>query len=39
VWVELFRVDAICLWCTVVHVSSVVLLGAVLWTTSTVRDT
>jgi uncharacterized membrane protein len=39
VWVELFRVDAICLWCTVVHVSSVVLLGAVLWTTSTIRDT
>ncbi len=34
VWVELFRLDAICLWCTVVHVSTVALLGAVLWTTS-----
>ena len=25
VWVELFRVDAICLWCTAVHVISVAL--------------
>lgn len=31
VWVELFRVEAICLWCTVVHVVSLALLVAVLW--------
>jgi len=31
VWVELFAVEAICLWCTVVHVSSLALLVAVLW--------
>ncbi|HSY14715.1 MAG TPA: vitamin K epoxide reductase family protein [Jatrophihabitantaceae bacterium] len=31
VWIELFRVDAICLWCTGVHVCTVALLGAVLW--------
>ena len=30
-WAELFRIDAICLWCTVVHVCTVWLLGAVLW--------
>jgi uncharacterized membrane protein len=35
VWVELFRVDAICLWCTAVHVCTVALLGTVLWSTST----
>jgi uncharacterized membrane protein len=34
VWVELFRLDAICLWCTVVHISTLALLGAVLWTTT-----
>jgi uncharacterized membrane protein len=38
VWVELFQVDAICLWCTAVHLTSLVLLGAVLWTTSAIRD-
>lgn len=32
VWVELFRVDAICLWCTGVHIITVLLLAAVLWT-------
>jgi uncharacterized membrane protein len=32
VWAEMFRLDAICLWCTVVHVSTLALLGAVLWT-------
>jgi uncharacterized membrane protein len=31
IWVELFRVNAICLWCTAVHVCTVVLLGTVLW--------
>ncbi|WP_375501136.1 vitamin K epoxide reductase family protein [uncultured Jatrophihabitans sp.] len=31
VWAELFRIDAICLWCTVVHVCTVWLFAAVLW--------
>jgi uncharacterized membrane protein len=31
VWVELFRVFAICLWCTAVHVCTLVLLGTILW--------
>ena len=31
VWVELFQVEAICLWCTVVHGASLALLGAILW--------
>jgi uncharacterized membrane protein len=31
VWVELFRVNAICLWCTAVHVCTIAMLGAVLW--------
>ena len=30
VWAELFRLEAICLWCTVVHVVTVLLLGLVL---------
>lgn len=30
VWAELFRLEAICLWCTAVHVITVVLLGLVL---------
>jgi uncharacterized membrane protein len=34
VWVELFKVEAICLWCTVVHVASLLLLIAVLWATT-----
>lgn len=34
VWVEFFRVEAVCLWCTVVHVASVALLVSVLWTTT-----
>jgi len=29
VWAELFRIDAICLWCTVVHVVTVLLFGIV----------
>lgn len=33
VWVELFRVDAICLWCTAVHICTLALLGTVVWTT------
>jgi uncharacterized membrane protein len=36
-WVELFRLDAICLWCTVVHLSTLMLLGAILWTTTGLR--
>lgn len=39
IWAELFRIDAICLWCTGVHVCSFVLLGLVLWTTSQTRAT
>jgi uncharacterized membrane protein len=31
VWVELFRVNAICLWCTAVHACSLALLATVLW--------
>jgi uncharacterized membrane protein len=37
VWVEAFRVDAICLWCTGVHVCTLILLGCVFWTTSELR--
>ena len=36
VYIELFRVDAICLWCTGVHVCTVLMLGAVLWRTSVI---
>ena len=31
IYVELFAVNAICLWCTAVHVLAVVLFAAVLW--------
>jgi len=31
VYVELFEVDAICLWCTAVHLCALALLVAVLW--------
>ena len=34
IWVELFRVNAICLWCTAVHVCTVVLFATVLWRTT-----
>ena len=34
VWVELFRVNALCLWCTAVHVCTLALLGTVLWRTA-----
>ncbi|MEO8887934.1 MAG: vitamin K epoxide reductase family protein [Jatrophihabitantaceae bacterium] len=37
VWIELFRVDAICLWCSAVHVCCLALLGCVLWTASGAR--
>ncbi len=43
VWAELFRIDAICLWCTVVHVDTVALfavlvLAAALAPLEPVRD-
>lgn len=38
VWVELFRVEAICLWCTVVHLATLGLLGSILWTTTGLRE-
>jgi uncharacterized membrane protein len=31
VWAELFRIDAICLWCTAVHVCTVAMFGGVIW--------
>ena len=38
IWIELFRVDAICLWCTAVHVCTVALLATILWHTSVLRS-
>jgi uncharacterized membrane protein len=38
VWAELFRIDAICLFCTGVHLCSLILLGLILWTTSEKRS-
>lgn len=38
IWIELFRVNAICLWCTAVHICTVALLGVVLWHTSVLRS-
>lgn len=37
VYVELFLVDAICLWCTAVHVITLALLGTVFWWRESVR--
>ena len=31
IWAELFRIDAICLWCTFVHLCTLGLLSVVLW--------
>ncbi len=31
VWAELFRIDAICLWCTAVHVCTTAMLVGVVW--------
>ncbi len=39
VWAELFRIDAICLWCTVVHVLAVGLFGVVALATALRDDT
>jgi uncharacterized membrane protein len=38
VWAELFRINAICLWCTVVHVCTVAMLGGVVWYTMAARS-
>jgi uncharacterized membrane protein len=38
VWVELFQVNAICLWCTGVHLVTLLLLVAVLWLTAVLRS-
>ncbi len=38
VYVELFKVDAICLWCTAIHVLTLLLLGAVLWENEQLRS-
>jgi uncharacterized membrane protein len=35
--IELFAVDAICLWCTAVHICMITLLALVLWHTGVVR--
>ena len=35
IWIELFRVDAICLWCSAVHLCAIGLFAAVLWHTAT----
>lgn len=37
IYVELFEVDAICLWCTGVHAITLLLFGAVLWWRETER--
>jgi uncharacterized membrane protein len=31
IWAELFRIDAICLWCTAVHACAIGLFAAVAW--------
>jgi uncharacterized membrane protein len=33
-WAELFRIDAICLWCTAVHVCTVAMFAGILWHTA-----
>ena len=37
IWIELFRVDAVCLWCTAVHIATIALLAVILWHTSVLR--
>ena len=37
VYVELFEVHAICLWCTAVHVITLLLLGTVIWMNEQLR--
>jgi len=31
IWAELFRIDALCLWCTAVHACTVVMFGGIVW--------
>jgi uncharacterized membrane protein len=31
IWIELFRVDAICIWCTLVHICALALLCLTIW--------
>ena len=38
VYVELFRVDSLCLWCTGVHVVTLALLGTTVWWRETGHD-
>ena len=38
IWAELFRIQAICLWCTAIHICTLLLLTLVLWTTSARRQ-
>ncbi|HEY2297176.1 MAG TPA: vitamin K epoxide reductase family protein [Jatrophihabitans sp.] len=38
VWAELFRINAICLWCTVVHVCTVAMFAGVIWYTMESRS-
>jgi uncharacterized membrane protein len=33
IYIELFRVDAICIWCTGVHLCTIAALAAILWQT------
>jgi uncharacterized membrane protein len=39
VWIELYRVNAICLWCTAVHVCTLILFGLALWGMSSATNT
>jgi uncharacterized membrane protein len=39
VYIELFQVDAICLWCTAVHLCTIALLATVLWRAATSSPT
>ncbi len=38
IYVEIFEVEAICLWCTGVHLITLLLLGTVLWWRESERD-
>jgi uncharacterized membrane protein len=33
VWAELFRIDALCLWCTAVHICTLAMLAGIAWYT------
>ena len=38
VWAELFRINAICLWCTAVHICTVAMFAGVVWYTMAARS-